>query len=379
MGGGSGGHVTPVLAVINELYKADASLEVYFISDRKFGQQAEKIMSAAPCKVVVKRISAGKLRRYYNVPMWRQLLDVITVAKNVRDTIFVGLGLIQSVYYLLKWRPDVVFTKGGFVCMPVGIAASWFKIPLVIHDSDAHPGLTNRVLAKRASRIATGAPLEFYPYDRNKSTYVGIPVNSAFKPYSVSEQRAAKVSLGFDANKPLVLVTGGGLGARRINEAVAAIIRDLSKVASVLHITGTQNHKLALAAAKANRSYQVVPFIHEGMDRAMGAADIIVTRAGATTLLEIAALGKAAVIIPNAMLTGGHQTKNAAVYAHAAEIIEEDAMVADPELLLRTLTTLIQDDDKRKHLAEEIHALAKPAAAHDTAKLIIDSYKDAQV
>jgi len=109
---------------------------------------------------------------------------------------------------LLLWRPDVMFAKGGFVCLPAGIAARLLKIPLVIHDSDSHPGLTNRILAKWATYIATGAPLHNYPYDKKITHYTGIPVREEFRPYNEEERKEVKRVLGFDESRPLVVVTG---------------------------------------------------------------------------------------------------------------------------------------------------------------------------
>ena len=107
-----------------------------------------------------------------------------------------------------------MFTKGGFVCLPVGMAARVLRIPLVIHDSDAHPGLTNRILAKWASAIATGAPLKHYPYPESISRYVGIPIATEFAPFTDQQRTEAKRTLGLDPNRPLVVVTGGRVGCQ---------------------------------------------------------------------------------------------------------------------------------------------------------------------
>lgn len=376
VGGGSGGHVTPVRAVLNELARHDKGVQAYFICDRTFGPHAEKIMASASLPVTTRRVFAGKLRRYHGVSVLRQLLDFETTFKNIGDIGLIGLGFIQSFFLLLKWRPDVVFTKGGFVCLPAGLAAAILRIPLVVHDSDAHPGLTNRMLARFATRIATGAPLEHYPYPKAKSTYVGIPVDAAFRPYPADEQKAAKARLGLpDTEKPLVVVTGGGLGARRINHAVAAIARDMVPHAAIYHITGAAQLDETLKRAPELAEYLVVPFVADGMAEVIGAADVVVTRAGATTLLEVAASAKAAVIIPNAMLTGGHQVKNAAVYADAAVVLDESSIVKEPSALLQAIMRLLEDPKRRQELGASLHTFAKPDAALDTAELIVAAAK----
>src|SRR5664279_4351599 len=211
VGGGSGGHVTPVAAVLRELKQRDQTVNIRFWCDRKFSKQARGLIGNLDPTIPVSTIISGKLRRYHNIPVWRQLLRPVSIVlPNLRDGLLVGVGFVQSLVKLIIWRPDVVFTKGGYVCMPVGIAARVLRIPLVIHDSDAYPGLTNRVLARFAQAIATGAPLKHYPYPASKTRYVGIPIASDFIPLSSAQQAEVKKELGFDPDKPLVVVTGGG-------------------------------------------------------------------------------------------------------------------------------------------------------------------------
>lgn len=274
------------------------------------------------------------------------------------------------------WRPDVIFTKGGYVCLPVGLAAKVLRIPLVIHDSDAHPGLTNRVLARFATKIATGAPLEYYPYPKNISKYVGIPIAEEFVALSESERAKAKKELGFDQKRPLIVVTGGGLGAKRINDAVAQNLADLLKMGSVFLIAGAaQYDELRATTPQDDDRFQLHAFISQGMATILGAADIVVTRAGATTLLEIAALARPAILVPNTYLTGGHQLKNAQVYADkkAAVIIDDIKMEEDPALLVSTIADLLIHPAKQKAMAKAMHAMAKPHAATDMADMILDA------
>lgn len=168
----------------------------------------------------VKTIFAGKLRRYHGRTFLQRVGDISTLLKNIRDLLLFIIGFFQSLFGLIFWRPQIVFAKGGFVCLPVGLSAKLLGIPLVIHDSDTYPGLTNRILSNFASLILTGAPLENYSYPASKSHYVGIPIGEEFEPLSEARQQDAKQSLGFSKTKPLLLITGGGLGARNINETV---------------------------------------------------------------------------------------------------------------------------------------------------------------
>lgn len=346
------------------------------MTDKKFGSQATAIMKKAPVPVKVKRLTAGKFRRYHRVSWWRQVLDIPTVLRNVRDLFFTAYGVLQSLWLLWRFKPDVVFTKGGFVCVPLGFAAHLLKIPLVIHDSDAHPGLANRILARWATSIATGSPLENYAYPKGRSHYVGIPVSSLFRPVTAKEQQKLKGLCGLhDTTKLLIVVTGGGLGARNINRAIVAIAPQLLDKAAILHITGDSTYNETIERAPEHVDYIAKPFIATGLAPVFGAADVVVSRAGATTVQELAAMAKAVVLVPNPLLTGGHQLKNAAVYekARAAAIIDEDRLVVNPMLLQKALETLIKDAKKRAELGKRLHQFAKPEAAVDTAALIVEA------
>src|SRR5690606_36158674 len=155
VGGGSGGHVTPAVAVIREFKKLAPRATVRFWCDKGFIDRARSIIGAADESIELEPILGGKFRRYNGISWWGHLRRPSIVWPNVRDGFLVFVGFFQSLFKLMVWRPDVVFAKGGFVCMPVGLAAKLLRIPLVIHDSDAHPGLTNRVLGKFAQYIAT--------------------------------------------------------------------------------------------------------------------------------------------------------------------------------------------------------------------------------
>lgn len=367
-----------MLAVLHILEKHDRDLQVCFVTDTKFGAQAESILGGSGLHVDVRQIRAGKFRRYHRVSFWRQLVDVPTLLRNIGDMFVTLVGFCQSLWLLGRVKPDVVFTKGGFVCVPLGMAARVWGIPLVIHDSDAHPGLANRILSKWAVAIATGSPVENYPYPRDKTHYVGIPVDQAFAPVSEKKQLELKADLGLhDLKKPLVVVTGGGLGARTINRAVASIALQLVERAAIYHITGQATYEDVVTNAPEHIDYQVVPFVSTGMAPVLGAADIVVSRVGATTMQELAALAKPVVMVPNPYLTGGHQLKNAQVYedAHAALTVDEKDLEKNPLLLRRAILTLIDHPDQRKALGKALAKFARPNAAVEMAGLIVAAAK----
>lgn len=378
VGGGSGGHVTPIAAVLKALQKEHESAEFEVWCDKSFYEQTvDKIATVDP-NIVVRTINSGKLRRYHTLPLWRQLLRLRTIViPNIIDGIKIGTGVMQSYVRLRKDRPDVIFCKGGFVCLPVGIAAKWLAIPVVLHDSDVHPGLTNRILSRSATFIATGAPLENYSYPMEKARYVGVPTDVQFSPVTPHEVDEAKKSIGFSAKRPLIVITGGGLGSQVMNTAVLSVIDELLEVCDVLLIAGSKNydsikHELNI---RDTAKFQMKPFVGAEMIDTLKAADIVVARAGATTLLELAGLAKPTIIIPNPYLTGGHQIKNAQMYEKvgAAVVVDEIRMKAEPHALLDTINALVLNKKEMKKLAEAIHQFAKPQAARDTARLIVEA------
>lgn len=323
--------------------------------------------------IAISTIIAGKLRRYNHVSVLRQLFWPRLVLLNLRDGFLVGIGLIQSIIKLSLWRPDVVFTKGGYVCLPVGLAARFLRIPLVIHDSDAHPGLTNRVLSRFATSIATGAPLEYYPYPLDRSHYIGIPIAQTFAPHTTEEQQAAKREWGIRDDQPLIVITGGGLGAQRINETVAETLHELMKLGSVVLISGTGQYDELRAFMPTNSdTFQLHPFITD-MPVLLTAADVVVTRAGMTTILELAALAKPTILIPNAKLTGGHQVKNADVYVakDSVIVVNEEEMMLNLNLLVEAVRRVLSDKDKAQAMALRFAKFAKPNAARDMAAMIV--------
>lgn len=372
VGGGSGGHVTPVLAVINELSRLDPQLEVLFVCDKAFESQSRGLMQHANISVDVKTITAGKFRRYHGESHLDRLLDVQTISRNLVDIFKVMVGFFQSMYTIIRFRPTVVFAKGGYVCLPMGMAAKVCRVPLVIHDSDARPGLTNKVLSRWATSIGTGSPLANYPYNPAISHYVGVPIDANFHPFSDDEQKAAKLAVGvIDNAKPLLVVTGGGLGATSINSAVVAIADQLiADGFEIYHVTGKKHFDVVSAKAPHHAAYHAVPFVFKEMDVVLGAADVVISRASATFIQELAALQKPVILIPAKQL--GDQIKNAKVYGEAdAAIVLNDDDIHTPDVLLKTIRALRGDAEAANAMAKRLHRFAKPDAALDVAGLIV--------
>lgn len=307
------------------------------------------------------------------------------VIKNVIDFFKTIGGLFQSFFRLIANRPDVIFLKGGYVCLPVGVVAHLLRIPYVIHDSDAAPGLTNRVLAKHATKIATGMPLEYYNYPEERAEWTGIPISEEFSPATEAKQRALKKELGFDEKKPLIVVTGGSQGAQHINEAMREILPQVLKISSVMLIAGRERYPEMLdlkdyevwEEGELKTNFRIIEFSAE-MHKLFGAADIVVSRAGASTMTELSSMAKAVIMVPNEKLPGYHQVKNAAAYekANAAVIVADDKMYEDPELLLKAIRRLINHPEERDEISKNLKKFSKDNAAENLANTIISVAKE---
>jgi UDP-N-acetylglucosamine--N-acetylmuramyl-(pentapeptide) pyrophosphoryl-undecaprenol N-acetylglucosamine transferase len=384
VGGGTGGHVTPAIAVVNEILKLKPRTEVRFWSDRKYYSSVVKITTLGGIKMRVQKVPAGKFRRYTHIRglAHLKLENWDIVGKNIVDFFRVVWAVTVSVWRLLWWRPDAVFLKGGYVSLPVGVAAKWLRIPYVIHDSDATLGLTSRMLERRAALVALGMPSAMTERSQHdKYIWTGIPVAESFRRVTAAEKR--KVLAGFDLSpsKPMVLVTGGSSGSRHMNDATEEILGELLKFASVVLVAGRNNYQVATERLKRYEVWQEGEMqsdfrlfeFRTDMDKLMMAATVVVSRAGATTIAEMAAMGKACVLVPYGVLPGGHQSKNAAalVAEGAAEMVEDEEMVKRPERLLELVRGLVRNEKKRKLQEENLYKLARHAAAKDLAEAII--------
>ena len=373
VGGGSGGHVTPVIAVAKEIAKIHPRAKLVFWTDKKYFDKSKEIIAQSELKMPVKRLSSGKLRRYTNFRFMDYMRHFGMVLGNFLDGFRILWGILQSFCRLAFNRPDVIFLKGGYVCLPVGIVAGFLKIPYVIHDSDAAPGLTNRVLAKKAKVIATGMPLEFYKYPEGRAVWTGIPISEKFRPVNKTIQAQEKEALGFDKKRPLLVVTGGSLGALHINEAIAKILPDLLGKCSVALITGHESYEdFKYLEAEYPENFQLIEFATE-MSRYFAAADLVVSRSGASTMSELASMKKAVILVPNHKLPGFHQVKNAENYveAGAALLVRDQEQGVDEKELLKAINKMLKDDELRAKLSKKLGTFAKNDAAKELAQLVL--------
>lgn len=399
VGGGSGGHITPAVSVVREVLERKPRTRVEFWTDKKYYKNVVKITTEIGVGwggedkastenkpyIRVRKIAAGKFHRYAGLKFrdyfddgGKTLFDV-TIGNLAGFFGFIGgWATAHARLFSKKNRPDVIFLKGGFVGLPVGMAAKHFKIPYVIHESDAVPGLANRILMKNAAVVATGVPFEG---EHPTWEWVGIPVAPEFKPVSKTEQERLKKVAGFDPEKPLVIITGGSQGAAHINAAVREILPELLKSTSVGLVAGRKHYEEMVDLkqyeewdkAKLQSNFRLYNF-SSTMNELMGAADVVVSRAGATTIAELAALKKAVILVPFEKLPGGHQSKNATRMQKtgACVVVPDAKMEKKPELLLEEVKTLIRSPKKREEMAETLATYAKANAAGRLAEILLE-------
>lgn len=378
-GGGSGGHITPLLAVAHEIKKADPKTVVAYIGQRGDSLGDIPAQHASIDQAYVVR--AGKLRRYHGEG-WVQVLDIPTTLKNIRDVWWVFVGFWQSLALLRRLKPDVLFVKGGFVGVPVGLAAAVLRIPYITHDSDALPGLANRIIARWARLHTVALPKEVYSYPHDKTEVVGVPIAHQYHVLTPKEIAETRSRLGLPVKGKVLLVTGGGLGAQRLNNAVVDCVPGLLEHypdLTIVHMAGRaleaevrQQYKRSLTASQQERVH-IKGFVTNLHDYS-GVSDVVITRAGGTSMAEFAAQAKACLVVPNPLLTGGHQIKNSRVLAsrRAAVLLPEDKLMADHGALMPALVDLLDHPAKVRDLGQALHKLSQANAAERLAVILLD-------
>ncbi|NTW14599.1 MAG: undecaprenyldiphospho-muramoylpentapeptide beta-N-acetylglucosaminyltransferase [Candidatus Moranbacteria bacterium] len=350
-GGLSGGHVFPLVAV-SRAVRDRAGVPSRFLYVGSKGIFEETAMKGDG--IEARHILSGKVRRYFSI------MNLIDPFKTV-------IGFIQSLWHLFIFMPDVVFAKGGAVSVPVCLAARIYRIPYVIHDSDAVAGMASRVLSRHAARIAIAYPhaLTFFPPERTAIT--GNPVREEL--LSGDPNRAGE-RFKLLPDRPVVLVLGGSLGAQSLNRAIVRILPNLLREAQVLHQTGTDKHHDAVSRAgelgiKAGRDgYHAIPFFH-GTDLAdaFARADIVVSRAGASTIAELAACGKPAILVPLPTAANDEQRMNAFEVAKQGGAIVLEEQNLGEHMLFTKIDSILRDPLLRADMSQKIRAFYNPQAA----------------
>lgn len=289
-GGGTAGHVTPNIALIPALKKE--GYEIHYIGS--YDGIEKKLIEEL--NIPYYGISSGKLRRYIDI-------------KNLSDPFKVIKGLAQARHILGKIKPDVVFSKGGFVAVPVVLAAKSRRIPCIIHESDMTPGLANKICIPCAIRVCTNFPETLKYLPQEKAVLTGSPIREELFHGNSGKGLAF---CGFDNTKPVILVIGGSLGAVAVNDAVRKLLPKLLNKFQVIHLCGKGKLDNSLDNTKGYAQFE---YINEELSDLMAAADIMVSRAGANAICEILALRKPNILIPlSAEASRGDQILNAASF-----------------------------------------------------------------
>jgi UDP-N-acetylglucosamine--N-acetylmuramyl-(pentapeptide) pyrophosphoryl-undecaprenol N-acetylglucosamine transferase len=286
------------------------------------------------------------------------------------------MGVLQAFGIVLRARPDVVLSTGGYVCVPIGVAAWVLRRPLVMHEQTATVGLANRILARLATRVLLShdASIEHLPARaRRRAVVTGNPIRPEVLAGDPTRGRA---SYGTDAQPPLVLVTGGATGALQVNDLVAGVLPDVLPHCYMLHQSGEYGFARAreaaagLPGALADR-YRVVDYIHDEMPDVLAAADVVVCRSGAGATAELTGLGKAAILIPLVPTSGDEQRRTARYLDEVGAARMLTGADATPDRLRYELLELLKNPGERSTMADRAREHGRPDAASRVAQEII--------
>lgn len=317
-------------------------------------------------------ISAGKFRRYHS-SNWLNIIDPTTLYKNALDFFRFIRGYFEAKEIISEFDPDVVFAKGGYVSLPVGLAARSLGYPLVIHESDSVMGLSNRILAKRADKVCVSYPLKSYPdVEKNKLVYTGNPVRQDI--YDGNKERAIS-EFNLDDKLPVLLVIGGSQGSLVINQIISQSLVNLLKKYQIIHVSGERDYDwLGFQANKLDseltKNYHLYNFLSGNLKDALAAADLVISRAGNNVIAELAALSKAAILIPLASSANGHQVSNAKILSRmgAVMLVLQDSLSA--RSLERKIDYLFDNPEERNGLANKLSKFSSPEAAGGVADIV---------
>lgn len=328
-GGGSAGHVTPNIAIINEL----DNWNKYYIGSKK-GIEKELIEKIG---IPYFGINSGKLRRYID---FENFVDIFRVIK----------GCFEARSVLKKIMPDLVFSKGGFVSVPVIIAAKSLGIPIYIHESDMSPGLANKISQRFSTRIFTSfeETKKFFP--ENKTIDIGSPIRKEIISGSAEKGREF---LGFDSNSPILTIMGGSLGAKKINEVVRQSLDQLTATYQIVHLCGKNNIDGNLSS---NPRYKQFEYVYDELSDILAATDIVITRGGSNAIFEFLALNIPMLIIPLGLnQSRGDQILNAKDFQDKgySRTLEEEKL--NSETLMVNLNTVYKNRYEFKKNMKESH------------------------
>lgn len=349
-GGGTAGHVSLNQAIIPSLL--ELGYDVHYIGSEQ-GIEKELIGEAFP-KVPFYGISSGKLRRYFSM-------------KNFTDPFRVLTGVMQAFRIIKKVKPEVIFSKGGFVSVPVVMAAKMANIPVVIHESDVTPGLANKIALPFASHIFTIFEETLQHLPKEKSTCTGSIIRQEL--FNGDKEKGLAIC-GFNSNKPVLLVMGGSLGSVVLNDALRHNLPELLQTFQIIHLCGKGNVDHALDAMPGYKQFE---YVTTELPDLLHASDYIVSRAGSNSIFEFLALHKPMLLIPlSAQKSRGDQILNANLFKKQgfAEVLEEEALTK--ETFMTSIQTLIK---RKTEMIDTMKKTQTPKTPEEMAKLILQYKK----
>lgn len=358
-GGGSSGPVSPLIAIAEQLKQDGPSVHSFLFVGTRAGHP-EKIMAESN-GLEYQAIFSGKLRRYFS---WRNFLDLFLLL----------IGLVQAIFIIKKFKPDVIVSAAGFVAVPVTWAGWLCGVLSLIHQQDILPSLSNKLMAPFARRITVAFEQSLKDFPVGKTYWTGNPIRQIFLR---GDRSRAMNFFKLDPGVPTLCVFGGGLGARQINRLVWDSLEQLTQFCQIIHLTGKNKLEIVRSSSRAdpcspkgmsrrnlkfeiNNRYHAYEFLIEEIGDAFAVADLVVSRAGLGALTELSVLGKPAIIIP---MPNSHQELNAKFFADRGAVIMMDQKNITPEAFVKTIKKLITDREQLSKLQQQIKTLAKPDAA----------------
>ena len=347
-GGGSAGHVTPNLALVPKL--KELGFEIKYIGSRD-GIEKGIIKKE---NIPYYSISSGKLRRYFDV-------------KNFSDPLKVLKGVTDALKILSKEKPDIIFSKGGFVTVPVVIAASIKKIPVVSHESDMTPGLANKIASPFCNKLCVTFPESLKHVKADKAILTGTPIRESLLN---GDKKRGKDFCKFDDDKMVLMVIGGSLGAKVLNDNVRLVINELVKDFNIVHICGKGNIDESLKNIRGYRQYE---YISDELPDVMALADIVLSRAGANTIFELLTLKKPHILVPlSEQASRGDQVLNARSFEKSgySKVVKEEEFTG--KVLLEVLNEVVVEKDR---YIENMNKSSMGNGVDNIIKVIMDNIK----
>ena len=364
-GGATGGHIFPIIAITRQLKKIytnnskENELEMFFLGS---GGLSEKFLEKEGVKV--ETILAAKLRRYFSF-------------KIFLDFIKIPIGFFKSLLYLYIWMPDVIFSKGGYDSFPVVVVGWIYRIPILIHESDTVPGLANRWAGKFSKKVSVSFSSAEKYFPKEKTALIGNPIREEITKKCIlnnqDEKQKTKNDYHITSQKPVIVVLGGSQGAKKINNLILLTLPELLEEYEIIHQCGANHYQKIKTELIELDNYHLFPFLNEKqMSDVYFMSDLVISRAGAGSICEIAICGKPSILIPLPKSAGGHQRQNALTYAQSGSgvILEQSNLTSS--LLLNEINKILSNNESYQKMSTNAKRFSRPEAVEKISKQLIE-------